>query len=369
MNRMALLAAIIGTVLQSACSAEPARTPAALRLDGSPASLGVALRSEGAEQRGYAAADSAPRIIVRAADGQDDDARLCSVVASRTRVPVALAWGFPVDSALPRLATRVLVEGDVQGVRFVLPGAESRYVFEGLTRDGVWRVSVRWPVTSDSAQAVPVGAPDSLIERALTPSPLVLDSLVAALRLTEERTVTATRPRAAMVPRAARAVPVLSDLPVHEVSPTAACPEATVALSALARVDQMVRIPVRAGDVISADAIVENGTVRLAFDEALPRPESRERQSEPHAAIAATVDGRVTLRIRVQVLPRAQAERQTVLLRLVRAGGGSPAVIHSRDGASAKARASQRRTAPADPARRGSAPAVTLRPSIRMAAP
>jgi hypothetical protein len=206
-------------------------------------------------------------------------------------------------------------------MRFVVPGGDAAYVFEGVTRDGSRRVSLRWPVTNEPSVRIPVGAPDSLVERALVPTPGRLDSLVLALRLTGEETATGAVARSAEAGAlsSARAVPRSNDLPLHEVSPTAACPAVTVLLPTLARIDQRVRIPVQTGDLITADARVSEGTVRLLFDEAPPgTAESRERMSEPHAAIVGTSDGRVTLRIRVQVLPRAQAEQQTVLLRLVR---------------------------------------------------
>jgi hypothetical protein len=303
-------------MLLMACGAEAVPEPASLRLEGAPAAFAVVLRSAARGQVGYVADDSAARLLVRAATRGDDDARLCGLMASRTRAPVPVDWGWPVDSASLRLAPRVLSSGDVQGVRFVLPGTDARYVFEGLTRDGAHRVSVRWPVVNDPARPVPVGAPDSLIEQALVPSPRALDSLVGALRLTRLEAVADERPDEP--PSAARAVPVFNDLPLYELALPEACREATVALSALARVDQRVRIAVRAGDEIRAHAVVANGTVRVAFDEAPPRTESRERQSEPQVRLTAVADGRLTLRVRVQVLPRAQAERQTVLLRVRR---------------------------------------------------
>lgn len=302
--------------LLMACGVEAVPEPAALRLEGSPATFAVVLRSAARGQVGYVAGDSAARLLVRTAERGDDDARLCGLMASRTRAPVPVDWGWPVDSASPRLAPRVLSSGDVQGVRFVLPGTDARYVFEGLTRDGAHRVSVRWPVVNDPARPVPVGAPDSLIEQALVPSPRALDSLVGALRLT--RVLAASDTPTDEPPSVTRAVPVFNDLPLYELVLPEACREATVALAALARVDQRVRIAVRAGDEIRAHAVVANGTVRVAFDEAPPRTESRERQSEPQTRLTAAADGLLTLRVRVQVLPRAQAERQTVLLRVRR---------------------------------------------------
>jgi len=73
---------------------------------------------------------------------------------------------------------------------------------------------------------------------------------------------------------------------------------------------------VEAGDTITALARLDEGTVRVTFDEAPSAPEPRERRSIPAARVVAAADGRVTLRIRVQVVPRAQATGQLVTLLL-----------------------------------------------------
>jgi hypothetical protein len=84
----------------------------------------------------------------------------------------------------------------------------------------------------------------------------------------------------------------------------------------LARTDVMVRLPTNPGDVIHAQAAVTEGTVRIGFDEAPPKEELRERASIPDAVIEAGAMPRVTLRVRVQVVPRAQNTQQVVYLTL-----------------------------------------------------
>jgi len=212
----------------------------------------------------------------------------------------------------------MILDGDVQGVRFVVPGTAARYVFEGITRDGGQRVSMQWPVIADPAQPIPVGAPDSLVEAALQPSVFVLDSVLMALRFapppdTAWPVAPVVRPLADV-----RAVTDVRVFPVHPARLTMACHDVTLALPMLARADHTVKIAADAGDVITADAGVATGTVRISFDEAPPAPEPTAREGVTHAALEATTTGEVTLRVRLQVLPRYQLSRQIVLVRLQR---------------------------------------------------
>jgi hypothetical protein len=70
--------------------------------------------------------------------------------------------------------------------------------------------------------------------------------------------------------------------------------------------------------VITANAGVAAGTVRLSFDEAPVAPEPPAREGVTQAAVEATTTGEVTLRVRLQVLPRVLLSRQQVLVRLQR---------------------------------------------------
>lgn len=316
----------------AACSNDPAaqRDAAAnassaavapLRLTGA-VPLGFALDSNAPQQRGMAVPDTAVRLIVRPRERNDADARLCGVLASRSKAQVVLPWGWQVDSAAPRLAVRFVRDGDgdgdVQGVRFVVPGADARYVFEGLTRDGTRQVSMSWPVT---AGPIAVGAADSVIEAALTPSPLALDSIVRALTLGHVTMPPLPAKPADTVVAPLQAVLNVRPIPVYEANLTPACPVATIAIPSVARVDQLVKLPVDSGDVITADALVTDGEVRLGFDEAGPIPDTRERRSFPHGEIIATAKGEVTLRVRVIVLPKVQAFQQVVYLKLQKSRG------------------------------------------------
>ena len=245
-------------------------------------------------------------------------------MAAASRAPAELPWHWPIDSAAPRLAVRLLAAGDVQGVRFVVPGVRAEYVFEGLSRDGTRLVSLRWPVVDDPTRRVPIGAPDSVVEAALRPSVFAIDSTIGALRFT-------TPPDAAwptvVVEGALNAAHAVTDdrmLPVHRADLSPACPEATLAIPMIARADHTVKIPVAAGDVITADANVSGGTVRIQFDEAPQSGEAGAWQSVTHASIQATQTGQLTLRIGVQVVPRQQSANQTVLLRVQRSRPNTP---------------------------------------------
>jgi len=289
----------------------------ALQLRDAPLSLTVS-RDSADVMRGTVAGDTVTRLLVRAISRDDGTSRLCAVIATGTREPVDLPWAWPLDSAAPRLAQRVLRQGDVEGVRFVVPGAAARYVFEGLTRDGSHRVSAQWPVEADPARPIPVGAPDSVVEVSLRPSVLTLDSLVTALRFdTPPDSAWPASPTARPLADA-RAVPDVRVFPVHPARLSVACHDVTLALPMLARADHTVKIPVDSGDVITANAGVAAGTVRLSFDEAPAAPEPPAREGVTQAAIEATATGEVTLRVRLQVLPRYQLSRQNVLVRLQR---------------------------------------------------
>jgi hypothetical protein len=312
-----------------ACSSDTGDTDSltAVSLDATAPSLGLVLDATpdtaNGTQRGRVPGDSALRVLVQRRVYDDAEARLCGVVGISgpgmtmgvMRVPLPSI--LPYDAAAPRLAARIIGEGDVQGVRFVVPGTDARYVFEGLTRDGTRLVSVRWPVVTDPARRIPVGASDSLIEASLRPLPATLDSLVRALRI-DAAEMSAVLPPGDTIVRRGHAVPMLGELPVHELRVPTVCTEVTVSVPAVARVDQMLKISVRAGETVYADASVTDGQVRLSFDEAPPLPESTERRSYPHAAVVAAHDGRVTLRVRVQVVPRVQAAQQVVFVKVRR---------------------------------------------------
>jgi len=300
----------------AAIAAEPT-SPAVLRLADAPFKLEL-LRQSDDVVRGVVVGDSTTRLLIRPNSRDDATSRLCGVIATGTREPVSLAWGWSVDSNAPRLAQRMILDGDVQGVRFVVPGTAARYVFEGITRDGAQRVSMQWPVIADPAHPIPVGAPDSLVEAALQPSVFALDSVLMALRFdtppdTAWPVAPVERPLAD-----ARAVTDVRVFPVHPARLTMACHDVTLALPMLARADHTVKIAADAGDVITADAGVATGTVRISFDEAPPAPEPTAREGVTHAALEATTTGEVTLRVRLQVLPRYQLSRQIVLVRLQR---------------------------------------------------
>lgn len=277
----------------------------------------LTFRSGAGLVEGRTADDSLPRLVLRPRAGDDASARLCSVIAAGVRAPVALPWGMPLDTAVPRLLPASLAGTAVQGVRFVVPGASAVWVFEGVTSNGRHQVSMRWPVRS--ASAVAVDASEAVIDAALSPRPTVLDSILLTLRDTGGVVPRLPLSDSAALARpvARRAVPLYGDLPIHAVQLSDACPEATFAVPMIARADQLIRIPVQRGDRIDASATVEYGQMRLSFDEIAP-VEGEAVGARPTATATAAADGRLTLRVVLITTPKKQRADQTVLLHLAR---------------------------------------------------
>ena len=151
------------------------------------------------------------------------------------------------------------------GGGYLVTGAQGYYLFEGISHDGSRRISVRWPVTSDPARPIPAGAADSLIEAAVRPSPYGLDSLMQLFRV---GTGVGDDDRGAFPPAdsaRAMAMPLVRDFPDQLLTVTDACPQVTILLPVLARVDYKLRVPVRCGDVVRARALQGEGTVPLSF--------------------------------------------------------------------------------------------------------
>jgi hypothetical protein len=296
------------------------RTEAAVRTAPtmpSTLALTVVAAADPADERWEArvAGDSALRVLVTSRRDDRMTARLCGHVVTRSVAASAIPFGLPIDTTMPPLAIR-LIEGDsVTGLRYLVPGAQGYYVFEGVSRDGSRRISARWPVTSDPTRPIPAGAADSLIEAAVTPNPYMLDSAMQAMRL---GTGTIARDLSALPPAdSARgmAMPLVRDFPDQPVLLSDACPQATIVLPVLARVDQKLRVPVEAGDRVHARALQGEGTVQLSFDEA-PPPSTPPalREAIPEAAFTSPGSGRATLRVRVQVVPRVQKAEQSIVL-------------------------------------------------------
>jgi hypothetical protein len=298
---------------QDTLGASPPLTP--VRLTGAPFGLVLSGDSSGV-QTGHVAGDTAARLSITPFRGAPAEMRLCGVIVSKTRYVVDLPGASAADSALPQLALRELRSAAVQGVRFIVPGENARYRFVGMTRDGRRVVTLIWPLRGDSARPVAVGAADSLVETSVVPSALAIDSVVAALTTGDApQLLLPVRPIAGPLDPS-HAVPDVRPLPVYHLDLSPMCPAASIALRSIARADQMVKVMVDSGDVITADATITDGTVRISFDEAPPAEEPRDRRSLPHAVIEAANTGRVTLRVRVQVLPRVQAAAQIVHLRV-----------------------------------------------------
>lgn len=243
---------------------------------------------------------------------------LCGAIALH-RVPLVSgdARALPASPVGVDFGVRSLDADEPIGVRWIVPGTQAQYRFEGVTRDGQQRVSFRWPVRADSSIRIPVGAPDSVIEAALRPSPDSLDAFVQRVASIGGAGPLAVRaPDAA--PRQVDAVSLVSDLPFYVVPLSSACPTATFRLTVLARTDQRVRIPVKAGDEVDGFASAEYGAVQLWFEEAGPPTPNERFATIPRARVIAAADGVVTAHLTLLTVSKQQRPDQEVLLRLTR---------------------------------------------------
>lgn len=307
-----------GAAVTGCRDSTPAVSRASMRSSSAPqmpSVLALTVLASGTRWEGREAGDTAIRVLVTPRGDDRMTARLCSHVVTRSVAASAIPYGLSIDTTMPPLAIR-LVEGDsVTGLRYLVPGAQGYYLYEGVSRDGSRRISVRWPVTSDPTRPIPAGAADSLIEAAVTPNPYMLDSAMRSLR---PGTSELTRDLSALPPAdsaRAMAMPLIRDFPDQPFLLNDACPQATVLLPVLARVDQKLRVPVRSGDRVRARALQGEGTVQLSFDEAPPAATPPAvREAVPEAAFTSPDTGRVTLRVRVQVVPRVQKAEQSIVL-------------------------------------------------------
>ena len=313
------LAVGLGALFLAACRDGASPTQRAESLAASavsvPSALGVTVVESNGRFEGRVAGDSTLRVRVVPRVDDRATARLCGHLATRSVAASAIPFGLPIDTTMPPLAIR-LVEGDhVSGLRYLVPGAQGFYVFEGISRDGSRRVSVRWPVVSDPSRPIPANAADSLIEAALSPRPFALDSVMQRLHagtsgMDGNRGALPSADSARAI-----ALPLVRDYPDQTVWLSDACPQVTILLPVLARIDQRLRIPVSMGDRVVARGLVDQGSIVLSFDEAEPQAESRTlRQSVPEVAVTAPRDGRVSLRVRLQVVPRIHRALQPVVL-------------------------------------------------------
>ena len=280
-----------------------------------PSALALTVVKLNGQWEARADGDSTVRLLITPRGHDRMTAWLCGHLVTRSVVASAVPFGLPIDTTMPPLAIR-LIDGDsVSGLRYLVPGVPGYYVFEGVSRDGSRRISVRWPVTSDPSRPIPAGAADSLIEAAITPDPYLLDSSMQAIR---PGSGAADQERGALPPAdsaRAMAMPLVRDFPDQPFLLSDACPQATIVLPVLARIDQKLRVAVRAGDRVSARALRGEGTVQLSFDEAPPATTPRAaREAIPEASFTSRTDGRVTLRVRVQVVPRMQQTEQNVVI-------------------------------------------------------
>ena len=108
-----------------------------------PAALALALRASNGRWEARAQGDSVVRMLVTSRRDDRSTSRLCGHLVTRSVAASAIPFGLPIDTTMPPLAIR-LIDGDsVSGLRYLVPGKQGYYVFEGLSRDGSRRISVR----------------------------------------------------------------------------------------------------------------------------------------------------------------------------------------------------------------------------------
>lgn len=319
---------IVALLVMAACGdsrrpADKARELAHVELNGAPASLPLTIRSSGDTLLGFeVGTDSAtfapPRLLVRPARDTMAAQRLCGAMAQGTARPVVVDWGARVDTSRPPLAPRMIKGTTVQGIRFLLPGVDAKYVFEGLALNGQ-RVSLHWPVHAE--RAIPVDAPDSVMETAVRPSTATLDSLIRAFHVSGALAADSDAPAPAF-PQPGAAVRLDGLLPRYDVTLTPPCLDVTFAVPVIARIDSRIRLAVPAHATVTATASAPDGAVRVAFEESATTRDLRTREAVPSARIIAGRSGQVTVRVGVQVVPRTQPTGQVVLVRIRAAAAG-----------------------------------------------
>ncbi|AMW04521.1 hypothetical protein [Gemmatimonas phototrophica] len=292
-------------------SGETSRT-ASLQLLQPPASLPLTLQTANGAQRGVVppAGDERFRTALRTDD--EATARLCGVLVGRSRFSEVLPFGWPVDSLMPQLAPKILTGADVYGLRVLVPGKEASYRFEGFTRDGATRVSLRWPVRSE--RSVPATASDPEIEAVIQPSPASLDSLVMALRYAD----TTARPpgnvpaTTVSAPDIARAVRLVRDVPYFPIGFSAPCRDAHFFLTVGAGIDKVIRVLVKKDERITATVASSTGKIAVSV---VAGPGDAPLAAS--ATATATADGYVVVRVRYTTTAPGDPIQQTILLRVM----------------------------------------------------
>jgi hypothetical protein len=261
-------------------------------------------------------ADSSRRLsFVAVAPGDADRARLCGYVVaeptSAMRVPVPAG----MDTSAPRILLDYLRGPASRGLRYIMPGYRSYYVYAGLTADGRYRVNYRQPVQLTLPASGPPSSPDSLAAL-ISPSLDQLDAFVHSARLRDAEPAPPMRgvfPDSALEPEVA--VPDIRDLPDSPLTLDGACPSATLGTLGLARVERIFRVRIPAGHTLSARARAAIGGLVLSADlPAVPDSARSNVKAVQALSIAATEDRDVTLRVLFAPVLRKEPDQSFITI-------------------------------------------------------
>lgn len=283
-----------------------------------PGALGTRLTAAGSDSlRLFIDGDSA-RVLRFSPIAPDDPerARLCGYLVAEPTAALRVPLPAGMDSTAPRVLLDYLRGARSRGLRYVIPGMRSEYVYVGLTDDGRYRIDFRQPVQLGPLPMT--SEPPTAEQMAATVQPSIdaLDAFAHSARLRDAGPVPEL---AGVLPDSARepelAVPDIRDIPDAPLTLDGACPAATLGTLGLARIERNFRVRVPAGHTLHARARASIGGIVLSVD--LPAvPDSARRNVAPvrRDSVVATIDREVILRVLYAPVLRKEPDRAFVTL-------------------------------------------------------
>lgn len=245
-----------------------------------------------------------------------DAARLCGYLASQPETPMRFPWPPAHDTSGSPVLLAYVAGPYVRGMRVVLPGAPSRYLFRGVDSRGGQRLTFERDVP-DLATPAALAMAEARVPASLR----ALDSL-AANTLPPRGDTTAKLP--AVWPdtliEADRAVPDLHRLPESRIVLDDACPIATIGTQAVPRIDRILRVDVPAGRTLHVRARGSSHGLVMAID-APATPDSARSLVRWTVQDSVRVAEARTVSVRLRTVPKARDTARssfvlvTVLLR------------------------------------------------------
>jgi hypothetical protein len=310
-------------VLAVACGDRRSTPAGAIVADASP--LG-ALRGDPTDSLRAFIGDDAQRTVHlrRVARDDRDRARLCGYLVSEPSAALRVPTPPGVDTGAPRIALAYLQGAGARGMRYLVAGFRSEYVYSGLTRDGVHRIDVRMPVRVVSSPEAR-GASEAPVTE---PSLEVLDAFARSVRprlpVDSAPVARGTLPDSTAEPDLA--VPDIRDLPDAPLRLDAACPAATVGTLGLARIERIFRVRVPAGHTLSTRARASVGGVVLAVDYPAV-PDSARRNVRPvveDSVVALEADRDAIIRLLYAPVLRKEPDQAFITVSVALAKRATP---------------------------------------------